>query len=36
MLQPDGSHLRVTQLLRLAEDASGLISDARLLSTQRM
>jgi hypothetical protein len=36
MLRPDGSHLRVTQLLRLAEDASGLISDARLLSTQRM
>jgi hypothetical protein len=36
MLQQDGSRLRVTQLLRFAEDASGLISDARLLSTQRM
>jgi hypothetical protein len=36
MLQPDGGYLRVTQLLRLADDASGLISAARLLSTQRM
>jgi hypothetical protein len=36
IVQLDGSRLRVTQLLRFAEDASGLISDARLLSTQRM
>jgi hypothetical protein len=36
MLQPDGGYLRVTQLLRLADDASGLISDAKLLSSQRM
>jgi hypothetical protein len=36
MHQPDGGQLRVTQLLRLADDASGLISDARLLSSQRM
>jgi hypothetical protein len=36
MRQPDGSHLRISQVLRLADDASGLISDARLLSAQRM
>ncbi|MEC3982017.1 hypothetical protein [Amycolatopsis sp. H20-H5] len=36
MRQPDGGKLRVTQLLRMAEDASGLISDARLLSAQYM
>jgi hypothetical protein len=36
MLQPDGGYLRITQLLRLADDASGLISEARLLSSQHM
>jgi hypothetical protein len=36
MVQPDGAHLRITQLLRVAEDSSGMISDARLLSTQQM
>jgi hypothetical protein len=36
MLQPDGSHLRISQMLCLADDASGLISEARLLSAQRM
>jgi hypothetical protein len=36
MLQPGGAHLRITQSLRLADDSTGLISDARLLSTQQM
>jgi len=36
MVRPDGAHLRVTQLFRVAEDSSGMISDAQLLSTQQM
>jgi hypothetical protein len=36
MLQPDGGRLRVTQLLRLADGPRTMISEARLLSAQRM
>ncbi|MFD9887864.1 hypothetical protein ACFWY9_00880 [Amycolatopsis sp. NPDC059027] len=36
MRQPDGGLLRVTQLLRFAENTAALITDARLLSAQYM
>jgi hypothetical protein len=36
MLEPGGSRLQVIQLLRVADDATGLISEARLLSAQHM
>jgi hypothetical protein len=35
MLQPDGSHLLVTQLLKITDSVTNLISDAKLLSSQR-
>ncbi|SDY66788.1 hypothetical protein SAMN05421504_106317 [Amycolatopsis xylanica] len=36
MREPDGGRLRVTQLLRMAETAGGLISEVKLLSAQQM
>lgn len=36
MLQPDGSHLLVTQLLKIADGSTNLISEAKLLSSQQM
>ncbi|WP_370946521.1 hypothetical protein AB5J62_02890 [Amycolatopsis sp. cg5] len=36
MREPDGGNLRVTQLLRMAESTSGLISEVKLLSAQQM
>lgn len=36
MREPDGGQLRVTQLLRMAETTSGLISEVKLLSAQQM
>lgn len=36
MLQPDGGHLLVKQLLSIADGATGLISQAKLISSQQM
>lgn len=36
MREADGGSLRVTQLLRMAENATGLISEVKLLSAQQM
>lgn len=36
MLQPDGGHLLVKQLLSIADSATGLISQAKLVSSQQM
>jgi hypothetical protein len=36
MLQPDGGHLLVTQLLKITDGTTNLISEAKLLSSQQM